>query len=166
MPLQPLNLDDAPHCFFGHYHGRTLYMYIYNAQHPPLKTKNEAMEMLEMLLNEEHGQYVEALPPGCLVQLIAAVIFMVHDKAAEAPPYVLQRQCFVSVREKEARSPGFLDSVAIANINFRSLNPGSEVKCQHRTSRQQFRSTLFIYFGTSSPPSRLYAPSMSMPTTV
>lgn len=63
--------------------------------------KNEAMEMLEMLLNEEHGQYVEALPPGCLVQLMAAVIFMVHDKAAEAPPYVFQPHFLVLIRERK-----------------------------------------------------------------
>lgn len=41
------------------------------------------MEELEMLLNEQDGGMIEAIPPGRLVELVAVCVYMVADKAVD-----------------------------------------------------------------------------------
>lgn len=40
-----------------------------------------------MLLNEDDGANIGAIPPATLVQLVVMAVYMVHDKAAEPEKY-------------------------------------------------------------------------------
>jgi hypothetical protein len=50
------------------------------------------MEELEMLLNEQDGGMIEAIPPGRLVELVIVCLYIVGEKASEADRYIYALQ--------------------------------------------------------------------------
>jgi hypothetical protein len=52
------------------------------------------MEELEMLLNEQDGGMIAAIPPGRLVELVIVCLYIVGEKASEADRYIYSLQSF------------------------------------------------------------------------